>query len=276
MEAWSAWSRRAGNAVVDLGAPLNPPRRSGMRPRPTGSPATRCSRATGSPPSTSSSRGTRTWRSRGTASRCSRCSRSPGCDGRRCRPGPLPGRQAGGRRGERLPGGTSASGMRCTRRHARTRRPRLRPRPGACCNRRLVGEGLPPLRPRRCRTASSPTGRGAASPTTRGAPRTPSAGWAGSPRSSSPSRCSRPPGRTYNNKILWVARKPLAKPSDLRITAQRMVGARPVGAPVMRRVQGGPGPSIIDLPRPGCWRFTLRWARSVDGLDLVYVPRRDR
>jgi hypothetical protein len=82
-----------------------------------------------------------------------------------------------------------------------------------------------------------------------------------------------PPGRTYNNKILWVARKPLTKPSDLRITAQRMVGARPVGAPVLRRVQGGPGPSIVDLPRPGCWRFTLRWARSVDELDLVYVPR---
>jgi hypothetical protein len=85
-----------------------------------------------------------------------------------------------------------------------------------------------------------------------------------------------PPGRTYNNKILWVARKPLTKPSDLRMTAQRMVGARAVGAPVLRRVQGGPGPSIINLPRPGCWRFTLRWARSVDELDLVYVPRRDR
>ena len=46
-----------------------------------------------------------------------------------------------------------------------------------------------------------------------------------------------------------------------------MVGARPVGAPVLRRVQGGPGPSIINLPRAGCWRFTLRWARSVDELD---------
>jgi hypothetical protein len=82
-----------------------------------------------------------------------------------------------------------------------------------------------------------------------------------------------PPGRTYNNKILWVARKPLARPSDLRITAQRMVGVRPVGAPVKRRVQGGPGPSIINVPRAGCWRFTLHWAGSVDELDLAYVPR---
>jgi hypothetical protein len=39
---------------------------------------------------------------------------------------------------------------------------------------------------------------------------------------------------------------------------------------------GGPGPSIIDLPRAGCWRFTLHWARSVDELDLAYVPRGTR
>jgi hypothetical protein len=85
-----------------------------------------------------------------------------------------------------------------------------------------------------------------------------------------------PAGRTVNNKILWVARNPQATPSDLRISAQRMLGARPVGAPVARRVQGGPGPSIINLPRAGCWRFTLRWSHNVDELDLAYVPRGSR
>jgi hypothetical protein len=82
-----------------------------------------------------------------------------------------------------------------------------------------------------------------------------------------------PPYAQRNNKILWVARYPLSQPSDLRISAQRMVRSRPVGAPVARRVTGGPGPSIVDLPRAGCWRFTLRWAQRVDTLDLVYVPR---
>jgi hypothetical protein len=55
-----------------------------------------------------------------------------------------------------------------------------------------------------------------------------------------------------------------------------MVGARSVGTPVARRVQGGPGPSFVNLPRAGCWRFTLRWAHNVDELDLVYVPRGSR
>jgi hypothetical protein len=85
-----------------------------------------------------------------------------------------------------------------------------------------------------------------------------------------------PPGRTVNNKILWVARKPLTTPSDLRISAQRMLGARPVGAPVARRVQGGPGPSFVNLPHAGCWRLTLRWPHSVDELDLTYVARGSR
>ncbi|MDT5034483.1 MAG: hypothetical protein QOC94_4654 [Actinoplanes sp.] len=79
-----------------------------------------------------------------------------------------------------------------------------------------------------------------------------------------------PPTPKRNNKILWVARTPLAAPADLRISAQRMKGRLRAGKPVSRVVRGGPGPSIIDLPAPGCWRFTLRWARHTDTLDLVY------
>ena len=82
-----------------------------------------------------------------------------------------------------------------------------------------------------------------------------------------------PPPRNHTNKILWVSSAPVTAGSDLRIAAQRMSGTRRLGAPVFRRVMGGPGPSIVNLPRAGCWRLTLRWSRSVDSLDLTYVAR---
>jgi hypothetical protein len=82
-----------------------------------------------------------------------------------------------------------------------------------------------------------------------------------------------PAPKDHNNKILWVSRAAANLASDLRIRAQRMSGSRAVGSPVTRRVMGGPGPSIINLPSPGCWRFTLRWSGRVDTLDLQYVNR---
>jgi hypothetical protein len=81
-----------------------------------------------------------------------------------------------------------------------------------------------------------------------------------------------PPAKRRNNKILWVARRPQQAPSDLRISARRWDGTRPVGRPVARRVAGGPGPSIVDLPAAGCWRLTLRWGSRVDTLELRYSP----
>jgi hypothetical protein len=75
------------------------------------------------------------------------------------------------------------------------------------------------------------------------------------------------------NKILWVSRRPVRPLSDLRIRAQRMEGRHRVGRPVTRVVAGGPGPSGIDLPAPGCWRLTLRWSGRTDELDLRYVRR---
>ena len=77
-----------------------------------------------------------------------------------------------------------------------------------------------------------------------------------------------PPPRDHNNKILWVARK--NDGSSLRIRAQRMVGSTRVGAPVSRTFRGGPGPSFVNFPKPGCWRLTLRWSDQVDSLDLQY------
>lgn len=86
---------------------------------------------------------------------------------------------------------------------------------------------------------------------------------------------SQPPSEGRNNKILWVAgpasqapRDPSAGPdsNDLLIDAQ--LNGR--GEPVQRRIAGGPGPSIVDLPSPGCWRLSLRWGGRTDVMDLQY------
>lgn len=78
-----------------------------------------------------------------------------------------------------------------------------------------------------------------------------------------PLAVSRPAGTT--NKILWVARSS-SPPGDLLIEA-KLDGS---DTSVTRRVPGGPGPSVIDLPQPGCWRLTLTWHGHTDTLDLVY------
>ena len=86
-----------------------------------------------------------------------------------------------------------------------------------------------------------------------------------------------PPGAQRSNKILWVSRQPAKPPSDLRIRAQRVEGGRPVGEPVRRIVDGGPGPSTINLPAAGCWRLSLRWSGRSDELALRYaVPPQRR
>lgn len=81
-----------------------------------------------------------------------------------------------------------------------------------------------------------------------------------------------PPATGRNNKILWIARR---QPSlgDMHIRAQRMRGTQLLGKPVSRLVPGGPGPSTIDLPAAGCWRFTLTWKTGHDTLDLGYAAR---
>ena len=78
-----------------------------------------------------------------------------------------------------------------------------------------------------------------------------------------------PPDRA--NKILWVSKLPLSGESSLQITAQRLVGGTPVGPVQRRTVDGGPGPSIIDMPTAGCWQFTLRWSGHADTVDLPYA-----
>ena len=74
-----------------------------------------------------------------------------------------------------------------------------------------------------------------------------------------------PPSPDHSNKILWVSR--VGDGSSLRITATLRDGS----ATATRVVDGGPGPSIIDLPKPGCWHLTLQWGDNSDTLDLTYL-----
>ena len=83
-----------------------------------------------------------------------------------------------------------------------------------------------------------------------------------------------PRPKHHNNKILWVARVADSSGSNLIISAQRMIGSTRVGSPVARKLIGGPGPSIINMPAAGCWRFTLRWAGQRDSMDLTYAANR--
>jgi len=75
---------------------------------------------------------------------------------------------------------------------------------------------------------------------------------------------SAPSAADHGNKILWAAR--VADGSSLHITATLSDGS----ATVTRVVEGGPGPSLVDLPKPGCWHLTLRWAGRTDSMDLAY------
>ena len=70
-----------------------------------------------------------------------------------------------------------------------------------------------------------------------------------------------------NNKILWVSRIPLAAPDPLVIKATLAGSTRTVTV----SVPGGPGPSIIDLPAPGCWTLHLSWSAHTDELKLHYA-----
>ncbi|MDI1461516.1 hypothetical protein QEZ54_11085 [Catellatospora sp. KI3] len=69
-----------------------------------------------------------------------------------------------------------------------------------------------------------------------------------------------------SNKILWVSHP--QPTSDPLVITGRLDGT---GDPVVRTVDGGPGPSIIDFPQAGCWRLTLTWSGHTDTLDLVYA-----
>jgi hypothetical protein len=77
-----------------------------------------------------------------------------------------------------------------------------------------------------------------------------------------------PPLPARGNKILWVSRIPFVAPDPLIIRATLTGSTRTATV----SVPGGPGPSTIDLPAPGCWTLRLSWSGHTDELRLRYVP----
>jgi hypothetical protein len=77
---------------------------------------------------------------------------------------------------------------------------------------------------------------------------------------------SAPPAKDHNNKILWVSTLPGDPAAPFRIDAV-LAGT---DTRVRREVAPAPGPSIVDLPKPGCWHVTLHWGSNTDTIDLVY------
>jgi hypothetical protein len=75
-----------------------------------------------------------------------------------------------------------------------------------------------------------------------------------------------PPAPDRSNKVLWVSRV-APEPGGSLVIEGRLGGS---GAPVRREVPGGPGPSIVDLPDPGCWRLELTWSGGRDTIWLTY------
>ena len=65
-----------------------------------------------------------------------------------------------------------------------------------------------------------------------------------------------------NNKILWLSRE---HAGQMEVHAQ-LVGSSQVVDVGFVDV----GPSIIDVPKPGCWHLTLHGLGWTDTIDLVY------
>jgi hypothetical protein len=76
-----------------------------------------------------------------------------------------------------------------------------------------------------------------------------------------------PPLPDVGNKILWVSRIPFVAPEPLVIRATLAGSTRTATV----SVAGGPGPSTIDLPAPGCWTLHLSWSGHSDELRLRWV-----
>ncbi len=74
------------------------------------------------------------------------------------------------------------------------------------------------------------------------------------------------------NKILWVVKKPRGG-TDLVITGHPLDADAPT---VSQREapDSSPGeiyPSIVNVPSPGCWQFTLQWNGNTDTIELPYT-----
>jgi hypothetical protein len=78
-----------------------------------------------------------------------------------------------------------------------------------------------------------------------------------------------------DNKILWVVALP-RDGSPLRLTAHPVGATAPVFSSTWPD-NSAPGeiyPSIVNVPVPGCWHFTLTWNGHSDAVDLRYIRQR--
>lgn len=74
-----------------------------------------------------------------------------------------------------------------------------------------------------------------------------------------------------SNKILWAVRTP-RQGSTLEIEGHPL-GAQQPTVHESQPANSGPGeiyPDGVDVPSPGCWHFTLRWATGHADVDLNY------
>ena len=69
------------------------------------------------------------------------------------------------------------------------------------------------------------------------------------------------------NKILWVANDDDSAGDGLHITGHLEGGTATMHA----TVDGGPGPSLIDVPVAGCWKFDLSWGSHRDTINIGYA-----
>lgn len=80
-----------------------------------------------------------------------------------------------------------------------------------------------------------------------------------------------PAAKGRENKILWVA-KDAEGAADMGPDDRLTIKANLAGTDeVVTRSVRGPGPSLVDMPKPGCWTFSLSWAGHSDSLDVEYL-----
>jgi hypothetical protein len=74
------------------------------------------------------------------------------------------------------------------------------------------------------------------------------------------------------NKVLWVARPGATADSGDSLGTELTIRARlnGVGTTTSTTLAGGPGPSVVDVPSPGCWTVTLTWSGRTDLVALPY------
>ena len=74
----------------------------------------------------------------------------------------------------------------------------------------------------------------------------------------------------HGNKVLWVAKpmKGVGSAASAALTIRASLNGSDTS--VVRVLSGGPGPSLVDMPKPGCWTFNLTWSGHSDRLALRY------